>query len=290
LDFAVLKPGVKPKRLVDYGIEITVPEMLAEHAINLDHHDADKGNPTAIEQALYATLPRPQNLVATNRLDLDSLGAMAVIYLRWMGIKFPIDRVWPIARVDKRAGQTIWLRDLLTEPEIIDNGLSIPLEILLDRDTSVSEKVNLMAWWLVNEEYPIKYLKRAWPRQLLKEYRTNNAIDGAINCGKNVALVATTNQTTVARLYKMVAPVVVAYHRLRAAEPARYKYTISAGSPYYVVWTSLADDLNKLERQLDGEPGWGGPVGLVASPQVAGSRIEPHQVVELAQKRMRQIE
>ncbi len=66
-----------------YGVEVTVPALVAKCVDNIDpQHSEGDATSAAIEEALKAELPPNGATLATIRADLDSVGTMTVLLMR----------------------------------------------------------------------------------------------------------------------------------------------------------------------------------------------------------------
>lgn len=108
---------IQPQHITDpsktLGIEATRPDTIALcGAGNIDEQHRQGGDGrAAIEVALTCPLPADGTCLVTDRPDLDSIGAMAVLALRLIGVELPpaaLERVARVAAADSFRAPAEW--------------------------------------------------------------------------------------------------------------------------------------------------------------------------------------
>ncbi len=114
VNHSLIAPWLGPNTL---GIEMTRSEFAKLCGIgNINDQHTEKGGPAAITASLTHPLPLNGAILGTNREDKDSLGAMAILILRLLGLIDKIDR-WMVAWID--AVDTLGLKGACREyPEL----------------------------------------------------------------------------------------------------------------------------------------------------------------------------
>lgn len=290
--FVVLDARKSDNPKIDFGIEITIPELLPEGVTNLDHHNENRHLPAAIEQALSCDLPAPGSVIGTVRPDMDSIGAMAVLQLRLKKRPIPIDYINRIALVDKREVTSIWRWKNMHQngrlnQRVVDQGVQIPLEIVLDKYLDLRSKVCAMALWLTDGIAMKQHIAAAVLRQEKRARSAEEAVSNAIDCGGGVALVkrALGQRVNLTGIYRKVAQVIVSYSDVHLERFSR-KFKIFCRKGVALDWNGLVSDLNAAELSRGGKPDWGGHECLIASPRYVDSVLGPEQVVDFVKNRV----
>lgn len=266
------------------GIEVTIPELAAACAINIDpQHTDGMAEYAAIESvAGYVEELADFQAMATVRADLDSVGAMAALTMYQRGIRRTDEmniRIGRIATHDKFAFGP-WQARPLAKSEI-DWELRGLGALIGDFKRELAERVELMIDWLTSGtcagfDSAVEQARREWAIVLANSHVEER--DG-------IAVVISPHRFAMEIGYAL-APVVVAANpamRVNGDEP-HLKYMIAA-------WpNSGALDLAGVLREvLMVEPGWGGNVagGIIGSPQGVGSRLELGALVALVRAYLR---
>jgi hypothetical protein len=264
------------------GIEVTVPDLAKQCVANIDpQHSGGDATRAAIEVALDWPIPEDDVLLATIKPDLDSVGAMAVLSLRGLGIDLgpAMERIFVVATADKTR-TTDWpgVRTLPTIESPWGDAPEQPLAAIADAvcdfKISLHERVIMMKDWLLTGEEPTAYRSRVNHERMDMAL----ALDaGRINVESNgkIAIVLSTHRAATGIGY-MLAPVVVACNpefRIHGGEPHR-KYTVCQYSTGYCDMPNILAKLNALE------PGWGGSPGIIGSPQGMDSKLIFSDVLE----------
>ncbi len=278
-----------------YGIEVTIPALAERCIANLDpQHTGGDANRAAIEEALTAELPPEGATLATVRVDLDSVGAMAVLTLRAKGesLEPAMDRIHLVAESDKfaRGGwpgrRPLPTRDNPWPEEQASAGSSRPLAAIAvavsDFRVPIEERVALMERWLLTGEEPAKY------REKVEKERAEmiSALESGVikvreAAGGKIAVVESIHRAATSVGY-CIAPVVVALNpefRFQGGESIR-KFTVCQFEAGYVDLRAVFADLSELE------PGWGGSPTIGGSPQGISSTLTTEQVVEVVERHL----
>lgn len=315
---------IRPKTL---GIEVTIPALADQCDLgNIDPQhsgslgdwqpvpyedfrgaDALNRNPprTAIEASIAYPLPEPDTTLATVRPDLDSIGAMAIFYIRQHRLNLdesiteckPLcDRVRAIAMADS-FDRGAWPgprpmpgRELIW-PNDVDGGglddtrfLAAISAAVQDSSKPLQWRVELMAQWLLFGEE-----KKGIPA--FKEYRRRvdqerldmiKAIeDGSIVVSdkRGVAIVESTHRAAIWLGYHLC-PVVVAINpafQFQGGEPHR-KVTIAQYDERYIDLQGVLSELSTLES------GWGGSDTIGGSPQGISTELPENIITKCISK------
>jgi len=272
-----------------YGVEVTVPQLAARCAFNLDpqHSGGDAGQ-AAIEAALTADLPAEGTVLATVRADLDSVGAMAIIAMRAEGATISdeaMERVAAIAEVDKSATAPWAPQPLPTADRLWSHEDGAQMAALAamagDFKVSLSDRVTQMAAFLTEGTIPATYMERVVSERrdmvaALNDGRIQASVDGG------VAVVVSSHRAATAIGYSL-APVVVATNpvfRLGGGDP-HLKHTVCQYSGGYADLKSALAELAALEE------GWGGSPTIGGSPQGVSSTLATEEVVEVVRRHLK---
>ena len=261
------------------GIEVTAPELARRCGLgNIDpQHGGGAGigasGVAAIEACLTVTPPPAGATLVTVRPDLDAFGAMALLALRHAGgppgpaVR---ERVGRVARAD-RFDHGPWpgprplpatFEDLASVTHR-DPALVAVTGAMFDREATVRERVGIAARWLETGAEPAGYRERwAAHGEALLRGLANGAVTVEPRAGGRIALV-TSRLPGSLRLGYCLAPVVVAHDPgcLDADPPAPRRVVVAQYGPGHV-------DLREVrERLARREPGWGGSITILGSPQ-----------------------
>jgi hypothetical protein len=300
------------------GIEVTVPALAARCSLgNIDpQHSGGDATRAAIEVVLEmadAGLPKGSTL-ATVRADLDSVGAMAVLSLLYMGhdTSCIFERMMMVADADKFArGSWLGPRPLPSQDNPWPSGSAGASELrdlaainaaVADFKVPIADRVAAMeAWLLTGDEPDLVDVTCSGgdadsPIGLVSKYRLQvererDDLIAAIERGDiqtslasedKVAIVETTHRAATMIGYSF-APVVVALNpafRMAGGEPHR-KFTVCQFTGDYVNLKAAVAELSELE------PGWGGSPTIIGSPQGQGSILTTEQVVQVITKHLK---
>jgi hypothetical protein len=285
-----------------FGIEVTVPELAARCVANIDpqHSGGFQAGLAAIEVALNRDLPADGSILATVKPDVDSVGAMAVLYMRRMGVPITpemLERIQLIAKADKfDRGDWPGRRPLPTrENPWPEHSGKLPTQRLAaitscvgDFLPSIEERVCSMIDWIMEEDKTFnpdgstarrlthyrEVVERE--RQELITALENDEISYRLVCGGKVAIVVSEHRAATMIGYSL-APVVIAMNpnfRQGLGEPY-LKYTICSYSDRPINLANVYSALNELE------PGWGGGPTIIGSPQGVSSQLSMHTLVDV---------
>lgn len=276
------------------GIEVTVP-ALAKRCLrgNIDpqHLGADP-NKAAIEVALDAVLPPDGTTLATIRADLDSVGSMVVLSLRYEGVDMTTSertaRIQMVAESDRFArGGYPGPRPLLSkespwQDETASAESSRPLATIAvavaDFKIPVEKRVGWMMEWLLAGKEPAGYRDRV-EKERTEMIEALERGDIKVRVDGGVVVVESAHRAATSIGYSQ-APVVVALNpafRFQGGEPHR-KFTVCQFESGYVDLKKVAADLS--EREV----GWGGSPTIVGSPQGQGSNLSIEEVVAVVRR------
>lgn len=321
--YQVLDPRPNADNVIKHktlGIEVTIPDLAKQCDLgnidpqhsgtlagwkplsNSDFRTDDELNrrepKTAIEAAIAYPLPGPGTTLATVRPDLDSIGAMAIFYLRQHKLnldesitEFPdlCSRVREVAIADnfdrgawpgKRplpSTQDVW-------PDSDASGVSDTRSLaaiaaaVADHSKTIESRVEMMAEWLLLGETKTTNLTKYRIRVESDRFMLAKAIeDGTIQVTerRGIAIVESTHRSAIEIGYR-VAPVVIAINpefRFHGGEPHR-KVTIAQFDERYVdlgsVFSCLSTD----------EDGWGGSATIGGSPQGISTELPPSTIAK----------
>lgn len=273
-----------------YGVEITRPDLAERAASNLDpQHLGGDPSTAAIEAALHWSPPPDGATLATIRVDMDSVGAMAVLTCRASGHLFEpplVDlpgeendtaRVLRVARADcEAAGPWPGIRRL-ADPRHLIGPLAGVDGMATDASRTLEERVFLVARWILAGSDAMPRLLATYQTAAIREAERALANLHVEMGADGVAWVRGEHRFAFQLGYRM-SPVVVAEnpaHRLSGGRP-HLKYTIARWN------SSIPMDWSGMRRELDQrEPGWGGSSSIVGSPQGRASTLTSGQVLDI---------
>lgn len=296
-----------------YGIEVTIPALANRCVYNLDpQHGGENSNLAAIEAAVTTkAIPDEGITLATVRADLDSVGAMAIFYLRSLGQrqygsnewlylfgtaflpdpKGTVKRIQLVAESDRFArGGWPGPRPLPTRgnpwPDVGSvegtQSLAAIAAAVADFKVPLETRVDTMQKWLLTGEEPDQYKVQVEKERLdMINALETGQIKVETRAGGRIAVVESTHRAATSVGYSL-APVVVALNpafRFAGGEPHR-KFTISAFEQKY------ADIKGALTELAALEPGWGGSPTIGGSPQGVTSKLTIDQVVSVMEKHL----
>lgn len=278
------------------GIEVTVPALVVRCVrgnIDPQHLGADP-NKAAIELALDAVLPPDGTTLATIRADLDSIGAMAVLSLRYEGVDTTTHeraaRICLVAESDRFArggypGQRpLPRKENPWQEETASAESSRPLAAIAaavgDFKVPVGKRVGWMMNWLLAGEEPAGYRERveAERAEMISALERG---DIKVRVEDVVAVVESSHRAATSVGYSQ-APVVIALNRVfrfQGGEPHR-KFTVCQFELGYVDLKKVAADLSERET------GWGGSPTIMGSPQGQGSSLSIEEVVGVVKRHL----
>jgi hypothetical protein len=271
------------------GIEVTIPALAARCGLgNIDPQHAPEAagrvqDRAAIEAVRGWPVPPRDSTLATIRPDLDSLGAMAVLWMRAAGQ--PIDaaavrRIAEIARVD-RHDRGPWpgprpVTAVLNE----DASLAAIALAVADHRLDLAERVELVRQWIAAGAEPASYRRRfEAARRELAEALAQGSVRLRAVCGGSIAVVVTERPEGL-QLGYCLSPVVVALNpnfRLQGG-PAHRKFTVAH---YRAGYADLAAARHALATR---EPGWGGSPTIIGSPQGVASTLPLCMVLRIVRE------
>jgi hypothetical protein len=274
------RPGAE-NPIFSFGIEITVPKLLPEGVANLDHHGKEDTaeTPSAVEQAVTSPLPEEGTVIATVRADADSVGAMAVLENRAAGRAVDSRLVAAIGAVDKYGPQATGFEDLR------------PLTVAIARKaadfkTPLQQRVawvgDILAGKIPQDEVDALVAARDTEFAAAETASiVTLAADGRI------AVVESTHRFATELGYQK-AQVVVAVNPQMSVDfkdPSKgtyRKYTVCRYNEFVPVdIAGIRDELNTLD------PGWGGQVSIIGSPQGKDSTLSLDQVVGVVARHLK---
>lgn len=334
MKFAQLDPRTNNESILAepcLGIEVTVPSLAARCSLgNIDpqHTGVDRSK-AAIEAALdhgdpYETIrvsTGEEITLVTVRPDLDSVGAMAVLYLFSTGHKvYPLTRnpnfaarLGAVALADKFArgswpgeqpmpsAQNPWPSTAASASDTRD--LAAIAAAIADHRVALDVRVQWMAGWLLEGVEPLGYREKAEAERMkMIEALDSGQIRYACKTKKQEGI-----QATYQNLYndsdllvQMRGPynniaVVISTHRagtmigyclapiVIALNP---EFRIGAGEPHrkFTICQFQAGhlDLGKIAADLSEiELGWGGSPTIIGSPQGTNSSLTIEQVLTI---------
>ena len=288
---AVLSPGFYDGSRRIYAIEGTDPALAAAAEVNIDpqHGWGTTGHPssmTAIQAALTAPLPDPEDVLTTSRPDMDSVGAMGVLALRAAG--FPIDsearaRIDEIAREDSAATGAWPGPTRIRSADDLVSPLAGVAALASDFKMPLGQRAEILAEHIY---YGHAHGADARREQAVREARwaLSTAKVSLLSAGDAEGLPVAkveSKHRLAPKIGYAQAPVVLSVNpefSFAGGEPHK-KWTISKYNDTVTLdLARLRDELNGLERSYGGEGSWGGSSSIIGSPQGAASRIPDAEV------------
>lgn len=269
------------------GIEVSEPALAAACGLgNIDPQHGKNANPdlAAIEVATHWPLPGDGAKLVTIRLDLDALGAMAVLLMRQ-----DIEDLAAFPEIRTRI-------EIIAKADRFDNGpwpgprplpqsaaqwrtafrLDTPLPALNamihERALSLEDKVAFLESWLKSGAWPGRADYEAKARQFVDELREatrRGEIKSELRYGGALAVVRATHPAALTQIGYRLAPVVLACNPsfVFADGTTGVKYTLAQWRSGYIDLDAIADELGRLEN------GWGGQLNIKGSPQAQASLL-----------------
>lgn len=292
------------------GVEATRPDTIAQcNAGNIDpQHTGGQPDLAAIEAAVTYDLGRitaDEVWLVTDRPDLDSIGAMAVLAIRvadpdgkigWLASQQ--NRLRVVADADKATGGPWKPRELPARqnpwPEakaVSDRAdLAAIAAFVADFRVPMEKRVDGMESWLIAGVEPDGYRERVEAERLemiraLEDGTITVRMAGTYKCP--VAVVTSTHRaaTTVGYAH---APVVVAMNpefRWQGGEP-HTKITVCQWAPGYIDLRSAVADLNQADPVAAQGNTWGGSPTIVGSPQGISPGLSSDQVITVVRRHL----
>lgn len=264
------------------GIEVTIPELAESCTDNIDPQHGKYGNQDFAAIDLSLTYPLPDvGQIATIRLDLDSVGAMAVLALRSEGRFSALlhDRIMRISEHDRFVSGP-WKAKAL-DTTTIDWELRALSSLIMEFKVDITRRVDLMCRWLTGE--PTAEVNRRMP--VVEEECRVAVEDSSVEDDNGLALVVSTHRFALELGYS-VAPVVFAANPefYNGSGPVHTKYTIAQ-------WPGedRLDMQGLLQELRYREAGWGGNAagGVIGSPQGVSSAFDYLELVGFIHEFMR---
>lgn len=269
------------------GIEVTVPALAARCDLgNIDpQHTGSNPRLAAIEAAIEAELPPHGSVLATIRPDLDSLGAMALLWLRAEGLPITtgvVGRVTQVAVSDRFAhGQWPGRRPVSDEVSK-ETPLAAIGAAAMDHELSLASRVGLVRNWLTNGSVPDVYAERVRrERDAITRLLAEGSVRVEPRFGGRVVVVEGSYRGALSIGY-LQAPVVIARDstfRFQGGAP-HVKYTVAQYARGYV------DLVTGVARLVEREEGWGGSPTIIGSPQGTGSALSLDEVLDIVFDRL----
>lgn len=289
-DFNITNLPVIPKTL---GIEITDASLAACCSLgNIDpQHGFARGctvpGSAAIEVALGWPLPPHGATLATIRPDTDSIGAMAVLSLRAKGIRVNADmaaRVELVTRSDcfDFGNWASWSASH-PPPQPCGTLLALPLHPPEIRALAATIRLNgndlaasvaMMRDWLLTGALPIAGVAevRRADGQAAEDWEAGKLPVTQL-LGGRLAHIQSDYPGAVSFGYRY-APVVIA----EGAVEGKRKITVAQFDSGHIDLATLAARLNAIE------PGWGGSVTILGSPQGLATLLEIARIIDIIQE------
>ena len=279
------------------GIEITDPDIQNAFHMNIDpqHDPTNKTDITSIEYTfnyhdnIYSIINEfDKVLMATNKPDMDSIGAMSILTLL-LYKQFHIDgdmilRLKAIAKSD-RHGRSNWKNrkeDHFHFENYNIHGLPSGLAYMTsDHRIETVQKVRNMIDYLTSGSFDTLDKYNHTVMKNLK--RSNKNTDANVVVPKKLVLVTSNYRGAVAYGYKFAATVIAKNNNfvfgIGQTKKHGKKYTIAQyEDSKYIDLNGLVKELNKLE------PGWGGSSVIIGSPLDAPSKLDDNTIIELTKQ------
>ncbi|HXE73477.1 MAG TPA: hypothetical protein VNO81_12530 [Candidatus Nitrosotenuis sp.] len=279
--YVQLDPAGPDRPDYDLGIEVTDPGLVGGRP-NLDPQHGPGGSParSAIEEALHLPLPGPGARLATLRPDPDSVGCMAVLECRALGLRPDPGLVRAIGRLDA-LGPAAWR---LEEVRARERELRAARVICLGPG-SLQEKVAFMGA-LLTGSCPPEQLEELYRKDLDELARAERELTLRWLVPEEVLMVEGDSPRAFEVGYRYAEVVVACNPTYRRpwvpGDPPHGKWTIARAHP------GAALDIAGLTRDLaEAEPGWGGTANLVASPQGRTPVLPREEILALVRKHLR---
>jgi|WetSurMetagenome_2_1015567.scaffolds.fasta_scaffold03146_14 hypothetical protein len=249
-----------------YGIEVTIPALADRCFGNLDPQHTDGLNVSACKAALTCQLPAFGATLATNRLDADSLAAMAVLWCRAAGNQIDVEIIDAIDSGDC-APRGPWVRDY--QPHWMFADMSAMAN---DRSLTITDKVMRIADVLIGTGDP---LPTAVPADL-----SGLDVDTAYS-GFVVIYDRKGDGRGANGLGYQHAPVVITCNprfRYNGGQP-HLKFGVARWNDRYpMCWNDMIAEFRTIE------PGWGGTSSIIGSTQGEASTMTLDQVIEIVKR------
>jgi hypothetical protein len=269
------------------GIEVTEPELAARCGLgNIDpqHLGGDRSK-AAIDVAVTWPVPPAGARLVTVRPDADAYGAMAVLALRAEGRLLAdevLARVALVSRADRfDSGPWPGSRPLPNEVRDIDEiGLG-PQRLgavhagLALAATRIEDGVAAVRNWLVNAECPAAWGERA-QRAAAELFLALDRGDVVVReiLSERIALVKGFVPGALKLAYRL-APIVIGERQCRSVDAKNSQRRLT------IAQYDGRIDLKRVARGLSRqEPGWGGSVTIIGSPQGTSTCISVETCIE----------
>jgi len=303
------------------GIEVTIPELAVRCKLgNIDPQHSQNKQQAAIEAALEYPLPSNDVTLVTVRADLDSIGAMAALEIRkdyeWAYAVDPIirkgdymvynvspfsiteyafKRLQEVAKADAFQNgnwqpyplptkENPWPAKNASAGDIKE--LAAIAAAVADFKISVEDRVKWMINWLLFGKEPEGYREKVEKERMeMIEALENGQIKIQVieeNMQHNVSVVESTHRAGTMLGYSQ-APIVVAINpefKFQGGEP-HCKVTVCQFTNHYCDLKAVADRMNMSE------PGWGGSLTIIGSPQGHSTEISVNVIITAIQENIR---
>lgn len=279
------------------GIEIFDPDISQNCHLNFDpQHSSSNYKTTALESIfnLKSNLKDIAKnfdnlLLITIKSDLDSISSMSLITMVLKDI-FELNgdlilRLKALSMSDKHGIEDDWFPGTkhadFNIPEYTKYGLPVSLVVLIgDINLNINYKVKTMIDFLLTGQFKDdeKYKKINAAKKL--NVRNNTTLD--IIIPNKLVYVESTFRGAIGYGYRN-APVVIAKNTKysfgkKSNRILGTKYTIAQYKEKYIDLESIKNEINKIE------PGWGGSIVIIGSPQTNPSNLNKNQLIDLVKK------
>ncbi len=291
------------------GFEVTDEEYAAACVANFDPQHSGRRPDTSCIDATTAFVCG-EITPATSLLDLDSLGAIAVLGIAVEAInQFDVFRDDVLARIamighaDRfEHGDWPGVRPLpnRASPWFESGGASEtrPLAamamVVKDASLTNTEKAEMLKTWLLTGQEPFGYRQLAEQERLsmIEALERGKILLNEIHYGRLVTVVSTYYGALGVGYH--LAPIVIANNpefRFKDSEP-HSKFTVAQFRLGYIDLSTALELLNELEAWARGIPlddlsnRWGGSPTIIGSPMGESSRLSLDQVVQVVESCM----
>jgi hypothetical protein len=272
---------------------VVTKTLASKLAFNIDPQHTEKRSDTS---AILEALKRKEELkeklkdksitMVTERADVDSAGAMAIIDLirsdqtDKLNDQELIARVQQINDFDNFTSNSKWQLKSIDEAICANTKIAGIHKAMGDISLSLGDKVSIMKEWLVTGKQPKKYIEAF--NQDVAKIKASLA-DGNMKLyktEKGIAIVESTLPLGTVVGYTL-SPVVIAINN-KFIDPATkqeiVKYTICQYTGMDCVdFLELTKALNNLEGNTQGK--WGGNPNLIGSPMGVGTKLKKEDII-----------
>jgi hypothetical protein len=283
------------------GLEVVSPKLADKLFLNIDPQHTDKRSDSSAilevlnqREDLLKKIEDKKIIMVTERADVDSVGAMAILRLAMSERAHDLNseelasRVVQVNDFDNAAFNRKWAPTSIDEAICHNTKIAGIHKAIGDFKLPMAEKVKIMEEWLLTGQQPQNYVE-AFNQDVgkIKE----GIKDGTIHIEqteKGMTILESTLPLAPLIGYSYT-PVVVALNDQfidPVSKSKTVKYTIAQynGVDFLNV-QNLTQSLNALENAADNK--WGGNPNLVASPMGVGTKLAKDDILRLTEENIK---